>query len=134
MHKLILKAAVYSIPVIDDDPRGFWIGCIGIRNDQRKVIARNGSIQQLFSMSLDPTEMQKRSEYHAEGRILNKMTKGGEMFVARISRQTGELMMARPCGYCRAKIRSYRINKVYYSVNNDQYGVWLPQSNTDRIF
>ena len=134
MHPLIIKAASFAPPTVQNDPREYWIACIGVRNDSVEIISRNGSIQHLFSLSLSPSEMRKNASYHAEGRVLRKMTRGGEMYVARVSRQTGGLVMSRPCRLCQAKIRSYRIDKVYYSINDHQYGVWLPQADTDRVF
>lgn len=134
MNPLILKAAEHSKPSSNDDNRKFWFGCLGVRNnDGVEVLSKNGSIHLLFSQSLNPNEMQRRAEYHAEGRVLKKMTKGGSLYVARVSRQTGDLILSRPCGLCRAKIRSYRIDKVYYSINNIQYGIWYPKEDIDKI-
>lgn len=131
----ILQAGRLALPDREDDERNFWFGCVGIRNDGVVVSSRNGSVQQLFSKSLNPDEMQKISDYHAEGRVLKKMTRGGTLYVARVSRQTRQLQLARPCGRCRARIRSYRIDKVYYSISNDEYGLWLPmEAEDDKIF
>ncbi len=132
MIAFLIQAGQIALP--DDrslDPRAFWFGCVGVRTDGAVVVSKNGSIQNCFSKSMNPDEMQKISDHHAEGRVIKKMTRGGVIYVSRISRLTKELILARPCSRCRARIRSHKIDKVYYSINKDQYGVWSPKSDPD---
>ena len=134
MLNMLKLAGKIAVPVMDNDPRCFWLGCVGIRKDGVLVSARNGSIQHMFSKSLDPELAEKSCEYHAEGRALRKMDKGGVLYVARISRKDGSYAMAKPCSLCAAKIRGQRISKVYYTVNHFQYGVWHVESDRDIVY
>lgn len=134
MLNMLKLAAKIAVPVTDADCRNFWLGCIGIRNDGVLVSSRNGSIQHMFSKSLDPNEADKSCEYHAEGRALRKMDKGGILYVARVSRKDGSFVMARPCNLCQSKIRAKKISKVYYTVNQNQYGIWMPDQDRDKIY
>lgn len=111
------------------------IGATGIRSDGAIIRAINGSIRNSYGSSNSngnkpPT---KSSKYHAEGRLLNKMDSGGTIFVARRRRDNEEYGMARPCVLCQPRISSFRINKVYYTINNECYGIWTPSSDTDKI-
>lgn len=134
MLNMLKLAGKIAIPVMDNDPRGFWLGCIGIRKDGVLVSARNGSIQHMFSKSLDPDLADKSCEYHAEGRALRKMDKGGVLYVSRVSRKDGSLTMARPCVLCQSKIKTQKIIKVYYTVNHNQYGIWYPEHDKDKVY
>jgi deoxycytidylate deaminase len=134
MLNMLKLAGKVAIPVIDNDPRSFLLGAIGIRKDGVLVSARNGSIQTMFSRSLDPELAEKSCEYHAEGRALRKMDKGGVLYVARVSRKDGSYCMSKPCNLCQAKIKAQKISKVYYTVNPSQYGIWYPDSDTDKVF
>lgn len=134
MLNMLKLAAKIAEPINDLDKRSFWLACIGIRRDGTLVSSRNGSIQHMFSMGLDPIDNDKNCSYHAEGRTLRKMDQGGILYVTRVSRRDGKLCMARPCVLCQSKIKSQRIKKVYYSINSTQYGVWNVKSDTDRVF
>lgn len=134
MLNMLKLAGKIAVPVTENDARNFWLGCVGIRNDGVLVSARNGSIQHMFSKSLDPELNDKSCDYHAEGRALRKMDKGGTLYVARISRKDGSYCMSRPCNLCQSKIRAKKIEKVYYTVNHSQYGVWHVESDRDVIY
>lgn len=110
------------------DQRSFWHGCVGIRNDGTIVRGKNGaaSIQDGYYHMIPGA--------HAEGRVLRKLGKNGTLYVARVSRRTGEYVMSRPCDMCRVRIKSFGVKKVYYSINQNQYGVWDPKSDTDKVF
>jgi len=134
MLSLIKLAGKIAVPVSDDDRRSFWLGCVGIRNDGVMVSSRNGNIRNMFSKNTVNVESDKSCEYHAEGRALRKMDKGGILYVARISRKDGSFVMSRPCPLCQAKIKAKKIEKVYYSINNRQYGVYYPSKDLDKVF
>jgi deoxycytidylate deaminase len=121
-------------PNNDTDKRSYWLAAIGIRSDGVLVSAKNGSIQHMFSKSLDPDLSEKSCEYHAEGRALRKMDKGGILYVSRVSRKDGSFVMARPCYLCQSKIRFKKIEKVYYTINNEQYGIFDVKTGTDRVY
>lgn len=131
MLKLAAKVAISPDAY---DKRTYMLGCVGIRKDGVLISARNGSIQHMFSKSLDPELNDKSCDYHAEGRALRKMDKGGILYVTRVSRKDGSMAMAKPCPRCSAKIRTQKIEKVYYTVNNFQYGVWHVESDKDIVY
>lgn len=118
------KIAIYP------DERNFLIGCIGIRKDGVIVSSRNGSV---FSTVINPREYKYIADAHAECRNLKKCGHGGVLYVARMSK-TNEFAMARPCHLCQFRCKVFKTQKVYYTINKNQYGVWYPQKDYDIIF
>jgi hypothetical protein len=129
MIEMIRRAAEIALPVNDNDARNFWIGCVGLRKDGTTVVAKNGAVHlgEVDDYIVIP-------QSHAEVRLLRKLGHDGTVFVARVSRKTGELVMSRPCSVCQVHLRSKRVKKAYYSINEDCYGLLLPDEGTDRIF
>lgn len=123
-------AAKIAIPAIDNDPRNFWLGAVGVRRDGAMVCSRNGAAIHADGMF----DNQVISSVHAEGRVLRKLGKGGIIYVARVSKLTKKLAMARPCGFCQAAISAMNVKKVYYSINEHQYGVWDLTTDTDKVY
>lgn len=136
MLPIILQAAGELAKPSDygSDTRAFWLGCIGIRKDGAVVSSRNGSIHNMFSNDIVDVKSERSCEYHAEGRALRKMDRGGILYVSRVSRKNKAFAMARPCPLCQARIRAKKIEKVYYSISNNQYGIYYPQRDYDKIF
>jgi cytidine deaminase len=130
MLALLRQAALVALPSSEIDQRSFWLGCIGIREDGVMVSAKNGAVE--FQNTIENYQLVPSS--HAEGRVLRKLGKGGVVFVARVSRKDGSLVMARPCGMCQVRLRAFKVRKVYYTINDTQYGVWFPDSDTDKIY
>ena len=130
MLPLLLKAAEVALPTTDDDPRNFWLGCVGIRDDGVMVSAKNGATE--FSDQVESYQLVPNA--HAEGRVLRKLGKNGTLFVARVSRKDRSLAMSQPCGMCQVRIRAANVKKVYYTINDSQYGIWLPDTDKYRIY
>ena len=126
---MLLLAAKVALPTIDDDPRSFWLGCVGIRKDGVIVSSRNGSSQ--FQDYIEYHQFNPNA--HAEGRVLRKLGKYGSIFVSRVAKKDGSLAMARPCPMCQTRIKSAKISKVYYSINNEQYGIWYTDNDYDKV-
>jgi tRNA(Arg) A34 adenosine deaminase TadA len=126
---MLKLAGEISKPTIEDDPRNFWVGCVGVRDDGAIVSAKNGAV---FSTDVDNYQLLPDS--HAEGRVLRKLGKGGIIYVARISKSAGGYAMARPCGMCQIRIKSFDVKKVYYSINDTHYGIWFPEDDEDKVF
>lgn len=126
----LVQAAQIAIPNNDSDLRKFWLGAVGIRDDGVTVSAKNGAIT--YSTSVEYYNLNPHS--HAEGRLLRKLGKNGVVYVARVSKGDGNMAMARPCHMCQIRLRSAKVKKVYYTINNSQYGVWYPESDTDRVY
>lgn len=130
MLDFLLEAAELAIPTSKFDPRSFWLGAIGIRKDGALVSSRNGAVS--FSSSVDLTNVNVVS--HAETRLLRKLGKDGVIFVSRVLRKDRSLAMARPCLDCQFKIRAHRVKKVYYTINDNQFGVWFPKEDKDKVY
>lgn len=128
MLRMLQMAAGVALPSNENDQRNFWLGCVGIREDGAIVSSRNGAAD--FSNTVKNNQLIPLS--HAEGRCLRKLGKHGEIYVARVSRQDQSLKLAKPCGMCRTRIRAAQVKKVYYTINDREYGLWLPI--TDKYF
>lgn len=60
---------------------------------------------------------------HAEARLCLKIKKGApEVYVARTLRN-GDLELARPCPTCYAALKNKKVQRVFYSINENKYGV-----------
>lgn len=129
MLDLLKLAGKVAMPTSPDDPRNFWIGCVGMRSDGVIVSAKNGAV---FSTQSD--NYQLLPDAHAEGRVLRKLGKNGKIFVSRIAKFNGGYAMARPCGMCQIRIRSFNVKKVFYTINDTQFGIWFPDTDTDKIY
>lgn len=128
MQPFLILAAKVALPTVDNDPRNFWLGCVAIREDGVQVSAKNGAVY------ANQEHYQVMPSSHAEGRVLRKLGKNGIVYVSRVAKLNGNLAMARPCPTCQIKLRAANVKKVYYSINESQYGIWFSDSDTDRIY
>ena len=129
MIRLLKRAGEFAIPTNKGDLRNFWIAAIGIRHDGVVVIARNGAVS-----DSDDENYQLIPTAHAEGRVLRKLGKGGTVYVSRIAKKDGKFAMSRPCPTCQTRLRSLDVKRVFYTINNNQYGIWLPKKDQDKVF
>lgn len=120
MLSLLHQAAEIALPSIPNDMRTYWIGCVGVRKDGTIVSAKNGAVE--FHQTIALHQLLPNS--HAEGRVLRKLGYGGDLYVARMGRSKKELKCAQPCCMCQNRIMSQGVRRVYYSINNKQYGIW----------
>ena len=127
---LLLLAAKIAEPQ-SNDLRRFWVGAIGKRKDGKAVFSKNGAVH---TTAYDMKRYQYIPISHAECRVIRKMDCGGVLYVARVAREDRSLKMSRPCSMCQNKIKSRGIKKVFYTINNTQYGVWYVDKNEDVIF
>jgi len=87
--------------------RQFLVGAAALRSDGAIVCSRNEA-------SVVPTP-----GAHAEARLVRKLGRDAKMIVVvRISKDTGSLVMAKPCSTCAAILKSYRVEKIFYSTEN----------------
>ena len=96
-----------------DHYRTAFVGAVCVRLDGVLVSSRNGSTS---------SNSEKIPSAHAEARIVNRSGYGAIIYVARV-RRDGSLAMAKPCSRCEASMRSMRVKKVYYTINETEYGV-----------
>jgi deoxycytidylate deaminase len=144
------QAAKMAIPNNDNDRlKNYWLGAVGIRADNALVYAKNlpvvidDEFYKIKYATRNPGQRiksyQKQSGSHAEARCLQKMPKNSEaIYIVRISKTALakgkiEYAMARPCQTCEIAIRAKKIKKVYYSINDFQYGIYHPELEIDTI-
>lgn len=130
MLDFLLEAAELAVPTSNTDLRSFWLGALGVRRDGVIVSSRNGAVS--FSSSVQMSNVNVNS--HAESRLLRKLGKDGVIFVSRVLRKDRSLAMARPCPDCQLKIRAHRVKKVYYTINDNQFGIWFPKEDKDKVY
>ena len=99
-----------------DNNRNFQLGCVAVRKDGAIVVSTN-------EMTRVP-----QPKGHAESRALRKAGHGATLYVARVTR-LNELAMAKPCPRCQALIRSFGVVKVYYTIDQENIGIWYPQKD-----
>jgi hypothetical protein len=118
MHPLILLAASVAISKLENDPRNFLLGAVGVRNDGIIVSARNGPAQE----SKAHGQGWSFPQCHAEYRCVKKMDRGGTIYVARVSRN-GQLAMSKPCIACETLLKNKGIVRAFYSISPTEYCV-----------
>lgn len=110
MNKIISYLKIASeIASKGQDFRSFFVGAVAVRNDGAIVYSYNG-----------PTRHPSR-QAHAEYRISRKTDVGSIVYVARI-RLDGDLAMAKPCKNCKKILSSKGVKRVYYTIDNKNYG------------
>jgi tRNA(Arg) A34 adenosine deaminase TadA len=92
------------------DNRSFILGAVGLRNDGVLVTARNIAAQDVV-----PT-------HHAEARVVRKLTPNSVVWVARVSKATGEWTMSKPCQSCEGRMRAAGVKKVVYTIAPNEWG------------
>lgn len=128
LTKYLLLAANLAVSKIRYDKRNNIFGAVGIRKDGAIVYSINGGFHGIFNKKI------KTSKLHVEDRLISKMDMGGEIYIARILKSNSFLTMARPCKMCQVLLKSRRIKKVYYTINNENYGLFLPLTGEDKLF
>jgi tRNA(Arg) A34 adenosine deaminase TadA len=110
-----------KIAVSKDTKRSFIVGAIAIRSDGVIVGSPNACTQY------------PDRRLHAEYKTMKKADANSVVFVARILRSNSEFAMARPCEDCFKILKSKRVEKVYYTINEKQYGVLTIVTDHDTI-
>lgn len=96
-----------------NDVRTFLLGAIAIRGDGVIVKALNS-----------PTEIPYR-QAHAEYKISLKLDYGATVYVARLKFDSAKFGMSRPCISCIKALSTKKINRIYYTISDDRYGVLI---------
>ena len=99
------------------DFRTHKLGAVGLRADGALVVACNGPVRVQSAKSKCNTDITS----HAESRLCKKMDYYGTVFVARIA--PSGYMLSRPCASCRRILKSRRVQRVYYTISDSEYGV-----------
>jgi len=127
MLDMLKLAAKYALKRND---RPFLLGAVGIRSDGRIVHSKNSAVIDTFEFAV----YKRFPEAHAEARLTKKLGFGATVYVARVSRGSGELAMARPCENCQSILKAFRVKKVYYTISKNQWGRWDPEKNIDSYY
>lgn len=93
------------------DLREYYVGAVGIRKDGVWVQSFNGAPDRPCW------------NHHAEARLIRKLDVGSTVYVGRV-RKDGSMGMAKPCASCARLLEKRGVKKVYYSIANNQYGIW----------
>ena len=111
-RKMLAMAANVAVNSDSNIPqrRKAVLGVVGLRNDGTLVTSFNG-----------PSPFPGES-HHAEARVVRKLDRGSEVWVARVKRD-GSWGMAKPCPSCERRLRSSRVTRVVYTVGPDEFGV-----------
>ena len=104
------------------DNRTFLLGSVGIRSDGAMVKSLNS-----------PTEIPNRKT-HSEYRLSKKLDYNSIVYVARVRLADGKFAMARPCVSCQKVLCSKRVSKVYYTISECEWGLWIPSQNKDFYY
>lgn len=92
-----------------DDKRTHRVGAVGLRSDGVVVVACNGAAKD------------RMPEVHAEARLCRKLDFYGTVFVAR--RTATGYRLSRPCPDCQRALKSRRVKRVFYTIDNNEFGV-----------
>lgn len=92
------------------DGRHYLLGAVGERGDGTLVKASN-------TRTRTPNR-----KCHAEYRLTKKLDYGAIVYVARVLRD-GDYGLAMPCADCIKAMRSKRVHKVYFTIDQHNYGV-----------
>lgn len=104
------------------DVRHFLVGAIGLRSDGVMVESFNS-----------PTPFPVR-QIHAEYRLLNKLDYNSNIYVARLKGENiSHFGMSAPCADCAKYIRTKKVNRVYYTINDSKYGIWDVKNDNHKI-
>jgi tRNA(Arg) A34 adenosine deaminase TadA len=108
--------------IAQEDIRTFLLGAVGIRGDGVIVKSNNG-----------PTPVPDR-RVHAEYKLCKKLDYGATIYVARIRVDNNQFAMARPCKPCLKALRHRRAVKVYYTISQNEFGIYDPSTDDDRYY
>ena len=114
-----------KVAIANEDVRDYFLGAIGIRTDCTKLIkACNGP-----AMISTSSTRRNYPAAHAEYRLAQKLNKGSIVFVCRVKKGDNSYAMARPCANCQRRLASKGVVKVYYTINDNEYGVMYLDKN-----
>jgi len=112
----LLEIASQVADLSTDRCRKAFIGAVSIRKDGTLVRSRNGSTPRPEGIS---------PSAHAEARVLRKSGYGATVYVSRVKKD-GSLGMAKPCSNCMAALKAMRVEMVYWSIDNNEWGACRP--------
>jgi len=118
----LLDIAVNLAAHDDNVRKQFYVACVSKRRDGAIVVSVNGS-----------SRAQPVPSAHAEIRALKKSGSDSVLYVARVLRDKKTLAIAKPCKKCQAAIRNKRVLQVFFTVDDEFYGVWNVKKDAWRL-
>lgn len=100
-----------KLAITDTSSKSFLLAAVGCRSDGAMVSAIN-------SISQEPNRL-----LHAERKLMPKLDYRSTVYVVRVRLLNGELACSRPCFSCQKALKSRRVKRCYYTINNNEYGV-----------
>lgn len=104
-----------------DDRRAYLLGAIGIRGDGVMVRSLNS-----------PTEIPNRKA-HAECKLCRKLDYHADVYIARVRLDNYKFAMARSCSNCLKILKTKKVNRIFYTIDENQYGVLDLSNNKEKI-
>lgn len=98
-----------EVAALKEDSRAHRLGAVGLRSDGVMVAAHNSPARD------------KSPTVHAEARLTRKLDYYATVFVTRV--RSDGFGLARPCPTCQRALRRRRVQRVYYTISSDEYGV-----------
>lgn len=121
MHKYLHMAACHAAK--GHPGRRAFVGAIGIRDDGTIVKSHNGRADVTRCGGLMDVGTVIATRNHAEARLVRKAGHGSTVFVGRVRRDTGAMVLARPCKNCYNILKNHGVKKCYYTISDHEYGV-----------
>lgn len=97
----------------------FFFGCVAKRDDGAIVYSVNHCVRS-----------QKVPSHHAESRCARKCDVDSIIYVARVLRDRKTPANAKPCNFCQSFIINRGIKRVYYTIDQNHYGIWGVQEGS----
>lgn len=93
-----------------DLKKQFYLGAVAHRKDGAMRYAFNGTAQY------------RTPEIHCEVRLSKKLDVGATVYLARMTAD-GNMANSRPCDNCLRALKARGVKKIFYTINNNEYGV-----------
>jgi tRNA(Arg) A34 adenosine deaminase TadA len=123
------EAAEVAASTGSHDRRSYLLAAMGQRKDGAWIKSANGAVSSSVSGG-----MISLPHSHAEVRALRKLGRGAPaLYVVRLLRKDGAFANARPCYMCATFLRSYRVERVYFTIDSNTYGLW-EQDRPEKVF
>jgi cytidine deaminase len=100
-----------QIALKESNHKHYLFGAVGIRRDGKIVISKN------------IVNCGHEVNCHAESRLAKKLDIGSKVYVVRISKDGKNYRLAKPCLGCQHKLKSVGVTTVYFSIDNNSWGV-----------
>lgn len=118
-----LKTLIRKAQTFEFDKRlDFWLLSMIVSGGRVLSIASNGRKRTGFVDAYYAQHCNSHSELAAIRNVRKKVDlRGAKIYVVRVKRNR-TVALARPCEMCQELLRSYGINRAFYSIGPDEFG------------